>query len=83
MVLFSTSEPEGACYVETKNLDGETNLKTKGVQKLLMEEVTRGQTRSLPQQMSFLETFQPVIRFESPNTMIYNFEGNVSWVKYE
>jgi len=29
MVLLHTSGPEGTCYVETKNLDGETNLKMK------------------------------------------------------
>lgn len=29
MVVLSTSEADGACYVETKNLDGETNLKIK------------------------------------------------------
>jgi len=28
VILFS-SEPKGACYIETKNLDGETNLKHK------------------------------------------------------
>lgn len=27
VVILSTSDPDGACYVETKNLDGETNLK--------------------------------------------------------
>lgn len=27
IVVLSTSDPEGVCYVETKNLDGETNLK--------------------------------------------------------
>jgi phospholipid-translocating ATPase len=27
VVVLSTSDPEGACYIETKNLDGETNLK--------------------------------------------------------
>ena len=27
IVVLSTSDPEGICYLETKNLDGETNLK--------------------------------------------------------
>lgn len=27
IVVLSTSDPNGVCYVETKNLDGETNLK--------------------------------------------------------
>ncbi|KAJ3170240.1 hypothetical protein HDU88_008867 [Geranomyces variabilis] len=29
IVIVSTSEPDGLCYVETKNLDGETNLKVR------------------------------------------------------
>jgi len=29
MVLLSSSTPKGICYVETKSLDGETNLKHK------------------------------------------------------
>lgn len=29
IVILSTSEKDGACYVETKNLDGETNLKVR------------------------------------------------------
>ncbi|CAG8554921.1 10831_t:CDS:2 [Ambispora leptoticha] len=29
MIILSTSEPDGLCYVETKNLDGETNLKVR------------------------------------------------------
>ena len=30
VLLFSVNN-EGQCYIETKNLDGETNLKTKKV----------------------------------------------------
>ena len=29
IVVLSTSDPDGACYVQTKNLDGETNLKVR------------------------------------------------------
>ena len=29
VVVLSTSDPDGACYVETKNLDGETSLKVR------------------------------------------------------
>jgi phospholipid-translocating ATPase len=29
IVVLSTSDPDGLCYLETKNLDGETNLKVR------------------------------------------------------
>lgn len=35
VVLLATSEKRGICYVETKNLDGETNLKSKVVHREL------------------------------------------------
>jgi magnesium-transporting ATPase (P-type) len=31
ILLLSSSDQKGVCYVETKNLDGETNLKIKNV----------------------------------------------------
>jgi phospholipid-transporting ATPase len=33
IVLLRSSEPKGLCYIETKNLDGETNLKHKNTHK--------------------------------------------------
>jgi phospholipid-transporting ATPase len=29
LILLTSSAPKGLCYIETKNLDGETNLKHK------------------------------------------------------
>lgn len=31
MLLLHSSDPRGVCYIETANLDGETNLKQKEV----------------------------------------------------
>jgi Cation transport ATPase len=33
ILLLNTGLPKGVCYVETKNLDGETNLKIKNAHK--------------------------------------------------
>lgn len=36
LIIVYSSNPGGTCYVETKNLDGETNLKIKKVPSKLM-----------------------------------------------
>ena len=36
ILILATSLPKGICYVETKNLDGETNLKHKQVEKSIL-----------------------------------------------
>lgn len=33
LLILKTSDPKGACFIETKNLDGETNLKHKMMNK--------------------------------------------------
>ena len=37
MILLNTSDEKGIAYVETKNLDGETNLKLKQTDKKLQD----------------------------------------------
>lgn len=40
LILLNSSAPKGSCYIETKNLDGETNLKHKQGVKDLVEFLT-------------------------------------------
>ena len=42
VVVLNSSENDGAFYVETKNLDGETNLKLKNVAKDLINSFRGG-----------------------------------------
>ncbi len=66
-LLFLTAEnEEGTCYVETMNLDGETNLKIK---KALDE--TKDLTHAT------LKGFRGGVECEPPNSRLYQFTGNL------
>ncbi|KAK1326559.1 putative phospholipid-transporting ATPase 9 [Acorus calamus] len=69
LVLLSSSYDDAICYVETMNLDGETNLKLK--QAL---EVTSG----LQSDSSF-QNFKAIIRCEDPNANLYTFVGSLNY----
>ncbi|KAI8095529.1 hypothetical protein BDF21DRAFT_406112 [Thamnidium elegans] len=65
LILLSSSEPEGLCYIETSNLDGEVNLKIK---------------QALPETSSYLSptdliNLSGTIACEQPNNRLYNYEG--------
>ncbi|KAJ3056861.1 hypothetical protein HK097_003397 [Rhizophlyctis rosea] len=67
LVIVSSSEPEGLCYIETSNLDGETNLKIR---------------QALPDTVSILTPedvgkLEGVIKSELPNNSLYTFEGTL------
>ncbi|CAL0303621.1 unnamed protein product [Lupinus luteus] len=65
IVLLSTSDPTGVAYVQTINLDGESNLKTR---------YAKQETHSkLPEK----EKYQGLIKCEKPNRNIYGFQGNM------
>lgn len=67
LVLLSSSYDDGICYVETANLDGETNLKLKH---------SLDVTANLHGEDSFRE-FKAVIKCEDPNEYLYSFVGTL------
>ena len=46
MVILATSDKKGRCYIETKNLDGETNKKIRMVEQKQMFKLTGYQDES-------------------------------------
>ncbi|KAK4115396.1 phospholipid-translocating P-type ATPase [Canariomyces notabilis] len=68
LVLLASSEPEGLCYIETANLDGETNLKIK---------------QALPETSSMvspseLSRLGGRLRSEQPNSSLYTYEATLT-----
>uniref|UniRef100_UPI00398EABD5 probable phospholipid-transporting ATPase IA isoform X4 n=1 Tax=Pristiophorus japonicus TaxID=55135 RepID=UPI00398EABD5 len=66
-ILLSSSEPQAMCYIETSNLDGETNLKIR---------------QGLPQtadikDIDSLMNFSGKLECENPNRHMYDFVGNI------
>ncbi|XP_071314420.1 phospholipid-transporting ATPase IA isoform X3 [Trachinotus anak] len=67
LVILSSSEPQGMCYIETSNLDGETNLKIRqGLQ--LTAEI---------KDIDSLMRLSGRMECESPNRHLYEFVGNI------
>lgn len=69
IVILSTSDPDGACYVETKGLDGETNLKVR--QALHCGREIR--------HARDCEKAEFVIESEAPHANLYSYNGAVRW----
>ncbi|XP_065883970.1 phospholipid-transporting ATPase IB-like [Dysidea avara] len=66
LLLLSSSEAEGHCYIETSNLDGESNLKIR---------------QSHPKTMAMmhfdqLKCLHGHVECEGPNNQLYKFHGN-------
>ena len=69
LVLLSSSYDDGICYVETMNLDGETNLKLKQA---------LDATSALQEDSSFKD-FSALIKCEDPNASLYTFVGSMEY----
>ena len=68
LVLLATSEPEGLCYIETANLDGETNLKIK-------QAIPETANLVSPSELSRLSGR---LRSEQPNSSLYTYEATLT-----
>ncbi|XP_076877502.1 phospholipid-transporting ATPase IA isoform X1 [Brachyhypopomus gauderio] len=67
LIILSSSEPQGMCYIETSNLDGETNLKIRqGLQ--ITAEI---------KDIDNLMRISGRMECESPNRHLYEFVGNI------
>lgn len=65
ILLLRSSNPHGVCYIDTCDLDGETNLK--------LREVARGFTEK--QQIFCPSKFTSRVEVDLPTTKIYRFHG--------
>lgn len=76
LVILATSDDDGCCYVETKNLDGETNLKVKQALKYGFKdnEIRRADD---------LASKEFEIDSEGPHPNLYLYEGNLKYTNPE
>ncbi|XP_046552031.1 phospholipid-transporting ATPase ID-like [Haliotis rubra] len=70
LLLLSSSEPNSLCYIETAELDGETNLKVK---QALPETAVIGDDHAK------MAEFNADIISEAPNIRLSKFEGKLTW----
>ncbi|CAH2274037.1 probable phospholipid-transporting ATPase IM isoform X1 [Pelobates cultripes] len=70
LLLLSSSEPHGLCYVETAELDGETNLKVRQALPV---------TVNLAENISMLAEFDGEVACEPPNNKLDKFTGTLIW----
>ena len=69
-VILNTSEESNCCYIETKSIDGETNLKFKKSNKDILE-----LTQNNKNKKNLVLFNKNIIQCQPPNEFIYQFNG--------
>jgi len=72
MILLTSSEPGGNCYIETSNIDGETNLKIK-------EAARTGEGGGGPAFVTAADLggWEAAVECEAPNSRIHTYTGTL------
>jgi len=70
LLLLSSSEPHGLCHIETAELDGETNLKTR---------TALAETSVMGDIVKDISAFDGEINCEPPNNRLDRFEGKLTY----
>uniref|UniRef100_A0A0R3S4T8 PhoLip_ATPase_N domain-containing protein n=1 Tax=Elaeophora elaphi TaxID=1147741 RepID=A0A0R3S4T8_9BILA len=78
ILLIRSSDPDGVCFVNTSNLDGETNLKQRIVPLSLLRHSGVRLPLTLKEECLYRPTdFHAKISFEKPNNRINQMKGHI------
>ena len=70
VIILTSSEESNCCYIETKSIDGETNLKFKKTNKKIFEILNNNKDKE-----NLINLDTSIVQCQQPNEFIYEFNG--------